>query len=61
MIYHVCVCLAAIICDTAYLDRLPDMFTYTDWHPFKRRTVALVQLSPGVIEPVIWPTASERR
>lgn len=61
MIYQVCVCPAAINCDTAYFDQLPDMFTYTNWHPFKWRTVALVQLAPGVIEPVISPTAMERR
>jgi len=41
--------------------QLPDVFAYTDWHPFKWRTAALVQLSPGVIEPVISSTALERR
>jgi len=61
MIYHVYVCPAAINCDTAYFDQLPDMFTYIDWHPFKWRAVALFQLSPGVIEPVISPTVLERR
>ena len=30
MINQVCVCPAAINCDTAYFDQSPDVFTYTD-------------------------------